>query len=375
MAVESGLESHGMNRDGFKNDLFFSCGLCGETFELALDRRKCTCGGVLDLNFKDQSFAPDFRQRRPGLARYREALAVEPALLARASLDASPTPLVELAPSLHAKCDFVSPSGSFKDRGQQVLVAVALGLGASRVVIDSSGNSGAACAAHCAKVGLPCTVVVPDHAPMAKLQQSLGYGASVESATGGRAGATALAASLVDEPGTFYASHSENPFFLEGTKAWAFELWEQLGDAPAEVVISLGSGTLFLGAYEGFRYLMRQGYTTRIPRMVAVQAQGWAPLVGDLSHGDTAPLADGIAIENPRRRTQIEAAIVASGGEVRVVNNAEINEATQWLRKHGIWVEPTSGAAWAGSQQKSQALDGPVVVSLGGAGFKSGQMA
>jgi threonine synthase len=358
---------------GFKPDVSLRCSVCAQVFRVTLGRTKCDCGGVLDLTFADRPFGDDFWQRRPGLARYHEALAVEPTLLAVASLDAPPTPLVELGSGQFVKCDYVSPSGSFKDRGQQVLVAVAVALGATRVVIDSSGNSGAACAAHCAKVDMPCTVVVPDHAPMNKLQQSLGYGATVESAPGGRAGATALAATLVDVPGTFYASHSENPFFLEGTKAWAFELWEQLGDAPAEVVISVGSGTLFLGAYEGFRYLLRHGFTTRIPRMVAVQAQGWAPLVGDLNHGDQKPLADGIAIEHPRRRAQIEAAIAATGGEVRVVTNDEITAATQWLRLRGIWVEPTCGAAWAGSTRVAPRGDGPVVVSMGGAGFKTGQ--
>jgi threonine synthase len=197
--------------------------------------------------------------------------------------------------------------------------------------------------------------------------QSRAYGADVRAVEGSRSAATELAQALVAEEGTFYASHVENPFFLEGTQTWAFELWEQLGDAPVEVVMAVGNGSLFLGALRGFRYLLRHGLTTRMPRMIAVQAKGWSALTDDLDHGDAGPLADGIAIAAPRRKAQILSAIEETGGEVRVVDDAAIRRATLELAHRGCWVEPTSGAAWAGVLER----DGEVVVSLGGTGFKS----
>ncbi len=352
------------------SDVNFVCSLCGSSYEVGLERITCDCGGVLDLAYESEG-REHGDEREVGLARYAAQLPIGLDELRRASLGLANTPMLEMSEGVSVKCDYISPSGSFKDRGAQVLVALALSLGAERVVLDSSGNAGAAMAAHCARVGLSCTVVVPASAPVAKLSQSRAYGATVMAVEGDRAAATAAALTMANRPGTFYASHVENPFFLEGTKTWAFEVVEQLGDAPEEVVMSVGNGSLFLGAHRGFASLFLQGRTSRMPRMVAVQACGWSPLSGDLEHGSSAPLADGIAIANPRRGDQIARVVAATGGEVRVVNENEIVDATTGLARRGLWVEPTSGAAWAAVTVAARGRPGPVVVSLGGAGFKS----
>jgi threonine synthase len=349
----------------------YQCALCGKDYDVVLDRISCDCDGVLDLVFDAPALPSSLADRGVGLSRYREALAIDLSSLDDASLGTQRTPLLEMDSSLYVKCDFISPSGSFKDRGAQVLAALALGLGATRVVVDSSGNAGAAMAAHCARVGISCVVVAPASAPAGKLHQSRAYGADVRTVEGARSAATTLALELVSEEGTFYASHVENPFFLEGTQTWAFELWEQLGDAPTEVVMSVGNGSLFLGAYRGFRYLHRHGMTSRIPRMVAVQAKGWSALTKDLSHGDSPPLADGIAITAPRRLAHILKTIEETGGEVRTVDDEEIRRSTNELARRGCWVEPTSGAAWAGARESRREAHETVVVSLGGAGFKA----
>lgn len=354
------------------SDLILRCAECGSDYEVALSRIDCDCGGVLDLLFETPAYRSDTIGREAGLARFGELIPVDTSLLRRVSLGLSTTPLLAMGGPLFVKCDFISPSGSFKDRGAQVLTALALSLDAQRVVLDSSGNAGAAMAAHCARIGLACSVVVPSDAPTAKLHQSRLYGARVIAVDGGRAAATATARSMVDRAGTFYASHVENPFFLEGTKTWAFEVVEQLGDAPGEVVMSVGNGSLFLGAYRGFRYLYERGRTSRIPRMTAVQVRGWAPLSGDVEHGDASPVADGIAVTSPRRLAQISSILQVTGGAVRVVGSEEIARGTRELATRGIWVEPTSGAAWASILDAG--FDpgvGPVAVSLGGAGFKS----
>jgi len=338
---------------------------------VVLGRICCDCNGVLDLAYDAPALPLSLSGRGTGLARYHEALPMSDDLLERTSLGFTRTPMLAMGGSVFAKCDYITPSGSFKDRGAQVLAALSLSLGAKRIVVDSSGNAGAAMAAHCARIGIPCVVVVPASAPAQKLHQSRAYGAEVRTVEGLRSAATALALALAAEEGTFYASHVENPFFLEGTKTWAFEVWEQLGDAPAEVVMSVGNGSLFLGAYRGFRYLLDHGLTTRIPRMVAVQAQGWSPLTGDLTHGEDAPLADGIAITAPRRIAQILRVIEETGGEARTVADDAIMHSTLELARRGLWVEPTSGAAWAGGVGYQSEGDGPIVISLGGAGFKT----
>ncbi|MGA7836122.1 MAG: pyridoxal-phosphate dependent enzyme [Acidimicrobiales bacterium] len=350
------------------NAVYYRCSLCGRDYEVELSRITCDCGGVLDLHFEAPPLASSLSGRGVGLARYREALPIGGEWLARADLGASRTPVVTVG-STYAKCDYVTPSGSFKDRGAFMLAALALGLGAKNVIVDSSGNAGAAMAAHCGRIGVPCTVVAPASAPAGKLAQSKAYGATVVAVEGPRTAATEAALEMA-AGGGFYASHVENPFFTEGTKTWAFEVFEQLGDAPAEVVMSVGNGSLFLGVERGFRYLFDQGLTTRVPRMVAVQAKGWSPLTNDVADDRGAPLADGIAIIAPRRLVQILRAIETTGGEARSVGDDEIIATTRQLAHEGLWVEPTSATAWAGAL-RSQHEDGPVVVSLGGAGFKA----
>ncbi len=352
------------------DDVHYRCAVCGTTFEVTLDRLTCDCSGVLDLEFDAATLPSSLDGRPQGLIRYAEALALDVESLAAADLGARRTPLLAMGGSTYVKCDYIMPSGSFKDRGAQVLAALALRLGATSVVVDSSGNAGAAMAAHCARLGIECIVVAPASAPAAKLHQSRVYGAEVQTVEGPRSAATNVAHELVSRAGTLYASHVENPFFTDGTKAWAFEVWEQLGDAPAEVVMSVGNGSLFVGAYLGFRYLFERGLSTRIPKMVAAQAVGWSVLSGDLSHGDEGPLADGIAIVAPRRFDQIMKVIEVTGGEVRTVGNDSIRSVVGSLARRGLWVEPTSAVSWGAAEQGTK-VDGDVVVSLGGAGFKS----
>lgn len=351
-----------------KDHVYYQCSLCGSQYEVELSRISCDCGAVLDLHFDAPALPASFADRGFGLARYHEALPINEEWLAAADLGSSRTPMLGVG-SRYAKCDYVTPSGSFKDRGAFMLAALALGLGAKNVIVDSSGNAGAAMAAYCGRIGIPCTVVAPASAPQGKLAQSRAYGATVVAVEGPRAAATEAAMAMAAEGG-FYASHVENPFFTEGTKTWAFEVYEQLGDAPAEVVMSVGNGSLFLGVEQGFRYLHEEGLTSRIPRMIAVQAKGWSPLADDVAEDRGAPLADGIAIIAPRRFAEIVHAIEVTGGETRTVGNDEIISTSEQLAHEGLWVEPTSATAWAGAT-RSRDDDGPVVVSLGGAGFKA----
>jgi hypothetical protein len=227
------------------NDVYYQCSLCATHYEVELGRISCDCGGVLDLHFDAPAWPTSFEGRGVGLSRYREVLPIEEEWLSRADLGASRTPMLSVG-SINVKCDYISPSGSFKDRGAFMLAALAIGLGATSVIVDSSGNAGAAMAAYCARIGVPCTVVAPASAPQGKLAQSRAYGATVVAVEGPRAAATDAALEMAADGG-FYASHVENPFFTEGTKTWAFEVFEQLGEAPAEVVMSVGNGSLFLG--------------------------------------------------------------------------------------------------------------------------------
>jgi threonine synthase len=268
------------------------------------------------------------------------------------------TPLVPVRPGLWCKLDYVMPTGSFKDRGATVLLSFAAGLGVERVVVDSSGNAGRSVAAYAARAGITAEVYVPESTPLAKVAAVQELGARVVVVPGDRAAAADAARSAVEQTGAWYASHVYRPEFVHGVKTLAFELHEQLDGPPGTVVVPAGNGTLVLGLWLGFREL-----GAGLPRIVAVQAERCAPLAGRAPTGPTA--ASGIAIPAPPRRTQVRAAILATGGLVVTVPEPALARAGAELARLGLAVEPTAAAAWAALPALGAARGRTVVVLTG----------
>ena len=278
------------------------------------------------------------------------------------------------------KQDHLFPSGSYKDRGAAVLVSKVKELGIPRVVEDSSGNAGCAVAAYCAQAGIGCTIMVPEATSPAKLTQIRLHGAELIRVPGSRQETAEAALRLAQN--SYYASHSWNPFFFQGTKTFAYEISEQLGwRAPDAVVLPVGNGTLLLGAAIGFGDLLRSGVIAKMPRLVAVQAAACAPLAQAFAGEDVVSLrvdanqrtlAEGIAIATPVRGPQILAAVRNSRGCFLTVSEDDIVAALLDLAGQGFYVEPTSAATIAGLRQYLGMSDDSLVVSvLTGHGLKS----
>ena len=279
------------------------------------------------------------------------------------------------------KIDYLFPTGSFKDRGATVLISKARELGIQRVVEDSSGNAGSAIAAYCAKARIECKIFVPPKASSGKLVQIQSYGAHLKKIEGSRE-KTAEAARRVASS-IYYASHCWNPFFLHGTKTFAFEIWEQLGwKIPDVLVLPIGHGTLFLGAYLGFKELKEAGKVKKMPRLVGVQSAACAPLYHAFKKGWTDPspmgekltLAEGIAIGKPFRGRQILNAVRETDGEIVAVTEEEIKRAWKEMGRSGYFIEPTSAATIAGLKKILKNIKNEVVVStLTGTGLKTAE--
>jgi threonine synthase len=344
--------------------LTLRCAGCDRDYPLdALAWRCGGCGGVLDL----AGFIPtvpsrsELARRRPTLWRYAEALPIdEPAGI---TLGEGMTPLVTVNghPGVRLKVDYLMPSGSFKDRGAVLLAALAARLRVPRMIADSSGNAGTAVAAYAARAGIPCPVYVPEATSAGKVAQLRAYGAAVRQIPGSREDTADAAAAAADQPGTFYASHVYHPFFLQGTKTYVLELWEQLGGRlPATLALPVGNGTLVLGAYLGCRDLLAQGLIDRMPRIAAVQAAGCAPLARAFADGRAEAetitgqptIAEGIAIARPARGAQILAAVRATGGAIVTVTDDQVRAAHAGLARAGLYVEPTAAACWAAIQAR-----------------------
>jgi threonine synthase len=252
------------------------------------------------------------------------------------------------------KCEFISISGSFKDRGVAVMINHLLSLGAKKVAEDSSGNAGAAVATYAAAAGLACRIYVPAHTSSGKIAQIVATGAEVIRVSGSR---QAVAdAAVADSSGYFYASHNWDPNFLDGIKTVGYEIWEQFGfRAPDAVVMPAGSGSNVLGCFHAFSDLKRSGEIRRLPRLYAAQSESCAPLAAAFQAGgqryvevETRPtIAEGIAVSRPVRSRQVLAAARESGGGVHAVPEEAIAAAHRKLARSGLYVEPTSATAAA----------------------------
>ena len=359
------------------------CRACTRRAPLSVERWRCECGGLLDLEAGPRFDPGRVEAETWSLWRYRHVLPVGPEGWRGVTLGEGCTPLVAPEPGrpdLLAKLDFLLPTLSFKDRGAAVLVTAAAELGAVALIADSSGNAGTAIAAYAARAGIPCTVYVPATTPTSKLGQARRHGASVIAVPGSREDAAAAARQATGAPGVLYASHVWNPLFFEGTKTLAHELAEQRGwRLPERVVLPVGNGTLVLGAHLGFAELAAAGIGARRPVIIAVQAEACAPIAAAFGSGaervspteNRGTIAEGIAIAAPPRGDQVLEVVRASGGALVTVSDAQTRDARRRLAARGIDVEPTAAAAWAATLALP-AGDGVTITVLSGAGLKSG---
>ncbi len=357
------------------------CRDCGAVVGVATLAWRCDCGGVFDVTAVPGSLHLRAEQEgRNSLWRYESVLPVP--FADHISLGEGMSSMVrsKVRANIRFKLDFLMPTLSFKDRGAVVLATLAQRLGVSSALTDSSGNAGTAAAAYLARAGIPCRIYVPEATSAVKLAQMRAHGAEVVAVAGSRAAAAGAARDAAAEPGVFYASHVYHPYFLHGVKTYGYEVWEQGGrQVPDTVVVPVGNGTLLLGCFLAFGELLAAGLATRLPRLVAVQSKGCAPVAQAFDNGlFTVPavtglrtVAEGIAIESPPRGAQILAAIRASGGAVVTVGDDEIRSARAELAAEGLYVEPTSAVCWAAVRSGAVADTEDAVVPLCGAGAKS----
>ena len=280
------------------------------------------------------------------------------------------------------KCEWFMPTGSFKDRGASVMLSLLRDQGVAAVLEDSSGNGGAAIAAYAAAGGMRATIMAPSSTSPAKTVQMRACGARVELIPGTRQDTADAAAARANE--MFYASHNWHPFFLQGTKTLAYELWEDLGfKAPDNVIVPCGAGSNVLGCEIGFSELLRAGEIDRLPRIFAAQPENCAPIARAFASGDAAmaqpaprpTIAEGTAIARPVRMAEVLGALRLTGGGAVMLSEDEIGAATLDLARGGIYVEPTCAQAVAafGRLLASGAISaGQVtVIVLTGTGLKT----
>ena len=288
--------------------------------------------------------------------RYREFLPVTDATPS-VSLGEGSTPLVRSqsigdslgCKDLFFKLEGCNPTGSFKDRGMVMAVAKALEAGKKRIICASTGNTSAAAAAYGARYQLETLVLVPaGEIALGKLAQAMAYGARILAVNGSFDDALNAVRSIV-EIMDIELVNSVNPYRIEGQKTGAFEIIDELGEAPDLLCIPVGNAGNITAYWKGFNEYQSLGRCETTPKMMGFQAAGAAPIVRGEPVLKPETIATAIRIGNPASWEKAEAARDESEGMIDMVDDNEIVDAYLRLaREEGIFCEPASSASLAG---------------------------
>jgi threonine synthase len=259
------------------------------------------------------------------------------------------------------KDDGRMPTASFKDRASSVGTTKARELGFQTIACSSTGNAASSLAGFCADAGLKAIIFVPAHAPPAKVAQLRAFGATVLLVEGSYDQAYHLCEEACRVHGWYDRNCAVNPYLVEGKKTCGLEIGEQLAsDPPDWVVVALGDGCTTAGIWKGMREMQLLGVLPRLPRILAVQAEGAAPLTkawDAKNYGDgkgyekveAKTVADSIAVGEPRNwRKALRAVKASEGAIVSVTDDAILEAARDIAAKTGVFAEPTGAAPLAG---------------------------
>ena len=321
------------------------------------------------------------------LRKYKEFLPVTDAT-PMLSLGEGDTPLVKSnrlgkelgCPELYFKLEGCNPTGSFKDRGMVVAIAKALEQGSKAVMCASTGNTSASAAAYSAYCELPAFVLIPKgEVATGKLAQAMAYGAKILMVNGNFDAAMSLVRTFTDKH-PIALVNSVNPHRLEGQKTAAFEVADDLGDAPDYLFIPVGNAGNITAYWRGFSEYYDISRTTRLPRMMGFQAEGAAPIVQGVPVPNPQTIASAIRIGNPASWRSALEARDQSGGTIDMVSDDEILEAYRLLAsREGIFCEPASAASFAGlvklCRQGLNLATQRVICILTGTGLKDPELA
>ncbi len=373
------------------------CSSCGETHDADRPQNLCSCGSPLLARYDLDALAravslTDMTARAPTLWRYRELLPVREAQHIT-TLGEGMTPLVALSrlgarlglPRLAMKDEGLSPTGTFKARGAAVGVSRARELELTRVAMPTNGNAGAAWSAYAARAGIESLVVMPVDAPEVTRGECTVAGARLFLVDGAIADAGAIVGRAVADGDWFDVSTLKEPYRLEGKKTMALEIFEQLGGRMPDVIVyPAGGGVGLIGIHKALTELRQLGwYEGELPRLVAVQTRGCAPIVRAFEAGarraepwvDAETIAFGLHVAKPLGDALMLDAIYETGGCAIAVQDTELLQEVKEIGRHeGAFICPEGAATVAAVRRLRDAdwlqQDDEVVLLNTGTGLK-----
>ena len=371
------------------------CVKCGKEYPAVPNLTTCACGGILDIQYDYAAIRRDFSPRELeqntdwSMWRYRPFLPVEETT-APPPLRVGWSPLYEAGrlakelglKKLYVKDDGLNPTASLKDRASAMAVAKAKEAGSRTIACSSTGNAASSLAGNAAAAGFETYIFVPSRAPKGKVAQLRIFGATVISVDGSYEDTFELSKAAIDRWGWYNRNAAINPYLSEGKKTVTLEIMEQLHwQVPDFIALSVGDGCTIAGAWKGLKDLHAAGFIDRLPRLIAVQAEGCCPLNRAIQTGkpwepmEENTLADSIAVGVPRNPDKALNAIRESNGVAVNVSDDEILAAMRLLgRTQGVFGEPAGVTGTAGVKKALElgliSPDSTVVSIVTGNGLK-----
>ncbi len=358
------------------NVLELECSACGKKYDASVEQHLCTCGKPLlaryDLRRAAETLTLENLKTRPRtLWRYAEVLPNDPPV----SLGEGMTPLVHSArlgaaifckgsttnsdkgglQRLYIKDEGLNPTGSFKARGMTAAVSRAKQLGAKALAAPTAGNAGGALAAYAASAGLPAVIVMPADTPVANVMECQAFGAKVVKLNGLISDCGKYVAEHKDREGWYDVSTLKEPYRIEGKKTMGYELWEQFGgELPDVILYPTGGGVGLIGMCKAFDEMQEMEWIgAERPRMVAVQAEGCAPIVKAWEahqssaqfFPNAATVASGLRVPGPLGDQLILSMLRQTKGTALTVTDEEMLHAGRELASlEGVFAAPEGAA-------------------------------
>ena len=346
------------------NVLELECSACGKKYDAAVEQHLCTCGKPLlaryDLRRAAATLTLENLKSRPRtLWRYAEVLPNDPPVSLGEGMTAL-VPVPRLGASmglqrLYVKDEGLNPTGSFKARGMTAAVTRAKQLGARALAAPTAGNAGGALAAYAAAAGLPAVIVMPADTPVANVMECQAFGAKVIKLNGLISDCGKYVAEHKDREGWYDVSTLKEPYRVEGKKTMGYELWEQFeGKLPDVILYPTGGAVGLIGMCKAFDEMQEMGWIGAArPRMVAVQAEGCAPIVKAWeAHQNSAEffknaatIASGLRVPGPLGDLLILSMLRQTKGTALTVTDEEMLQAGRELASlEGVFAAPEGAA-------------------------------
>ncbi len=343
------------------------CAACGNQLEASVLQGICECGSPLLARYDLNEVRRDvnraiFAERGPNLWRYHDVLPVMDALNV-ITLGEGMTPLIPLPriaaeigiPRLMMKDESQIPTGTFKGRGAAVGISRAKELGVNRIAMPTNGNAGAAWSAYAARAGIEALIVMPIDAPEITRRECTASGANLYLIDGLINEAGEVAKRATQRDGWFDVATFHEPYRVEGKKTMGYEICEQLGwRVPDVILYPTGGGVGLIGIYKALVEMLELGWIEgKMPRLVAVQATGCAPIVEAWQAGarisrawpKASTIAFGINVPKAFADTLILDALYATDGcAVAVEDEALLSDVLHLARTEGCFICPEGAA-------------------------------